>query len=344
MQSDQELGPWSVSALGFPGHDAAVAQRLRFLVNYAILAPSGHNAQPWLFRINGEKIALSVDRSRALPVVDPHDRELTISCGAALFNLRVAARHFGYWPVLELLPDADSPDLLARMGLGERRTATHEENTLFAAIPRRRTCRLPFERAPIDRRVLEQIVAAAQAEGVWMHVVKDRKERHALAEMIADGDRLQFADKRFRRELAAWVHSNRSHSRDGMPGRVHGMGVLMSLLAPFVIRAFDLGKTTAARDEDLADHAPALLVLGTSDDEPSDWLRAGLALQHALLHATAAGLSASFFDQPVEVESLRPRLGRLIDRTGFPQLVLRIGHGPAVAPTPRRSVADVVRG
>ena len=343
MNRVPETEPWSISTLSFPGHDAQPTDRLRYLVGYAILAPSGHNAQPWIFRLNEQRLAIHADRSRALPVVDPHDRELTISCGAALFNLRIAARHFGYWPAIELLPDPEHPDLLARFALGERRTATHEENTLFAAIPRRHTCRLPFERAPIDRKVLEQITACAQGEGVWFHLVKDRKERHAVAELIADADRLQFADKRYRRELAAWVHSNRSHSRDGMPGRVHGMGDLMSLLAPFVIRNFDLGKSTAARDEDLADHAPSLFVLGTPEDQPLDWLRTGQALQCALLRATAAGLSASFFDQPIEVETLRPRLARLINRTGFPQLVLRIGYGPAVTATPRRSVSDVLR-
>lgn len=343
MNRVPETEPWSISALSFPGHEAPLSERLRFLIGYAILAPSGHNAQPWVFRVNGERLSLHADRSRALPVVDPHDRELTISCGAALYNLKIAARHFGYWPAIEIAPDPEHPDLLARFALGERKTATHEENTLFAAIPRRHTCRLPFERAPVDKKVVDQLVLAAHSEGAWLHVVRDRKERHAVAELVADGDRIQFADKRYRRELAAWVHSNRSHSHDGMPGRVHGMGDLMSLLAPFVIRAFDLGKSTAARDEDLADHAPSLLVLGTPEDEPRDWLRAGQALQHVLLRATAGGLSASFFDQPVEVETLRPRLGKLINRTGFPQLVLRLGYGPAVAPTPRRCVAEIVR-
>ena len=36
-----------------------------------------------------ETVELLADRTRALPVNDPQDRELTISCGCALFNLRV---------------------------------------------------------------------------------------------------------------------------------------------------------------------------------------------------------------------------------------------------------------
>jgi len=42
------------------------------------------------------------------------------------------------------------------------------------------------------------------------------------------------------------------------------------------------------------------MVLSTNGDKPLDWLRAGQALQHALLTATRYGVSASFLTQPLE--------------------------------------------
>jgi len=86
--------PWNVSAGDFP-EDGDAAERLTFLLRYAVLAPSGHNTQPWLFCVRDDIVDLYGDRAQALAVVDPDDRELTISCGAALFNLRVALRRFG---------------------------------------------------------------------------------------------------------------------------------------------------------------------------------------------------------------------------------------------------------
>lgn len=346
MSNDEALEPWRISATSFPGHDAPPEARLRFLIGYAILAPSGHNAQPWLFRIVGDRLEVLADRTRALPVIDPHDRALTIACGSALFNLRVAARHFGYQVGVELVPDPGRHDLLARLTLGERKTSNHEENTLFAAIPKRRTSRLPYERTTVEKKVLERLEAGAAAEGAWFRVVKERRDRHAVADLIADGDRMQFADKRFRRELASWVHSNRSHSRDGMPGYALGHGDLVSLVEALVIRTFDMGKGVGAKDRDLAEHSPVLAVIGTPGDGAADWLRAGLALEHVLLAATAAGLSASFLNQPIEVETLRPRLAKIVQAyggSGFPQLLLRIGHGPDAKPMPRRGVSEVVR-
>ena len=61
---------------------AGPAERLRFLLRYAILAPSRHNTQPWLFEIEGDELRVYADRSRALPVADPDGRQQLMSCGA----------------------------------------------------------------------------------------------------------------------------------------------------------------------------------------------------------------------------------------------------------------------
>src|SRR5215469_16093227 len=119
--------PWDVREADFPS-TGPPAEQLRFLLQYAVLAPSGHNSQPWMFKIDEDTVELYADRSRALPVVDPDDRELTISCGAALLNLRVALRHFGYAGEVIPFPDPDDPDLLARVHLGKIGGARTEEH------------------------------------------------------------------------------------------------------------------------------------------------------------------------------------------------------------------------
>jgi len=344
VSNHPELDPWQVSPLAFPGHNAPYVDKLRFLTRFAILAPSSHNSQPWIFRMREHWLELHADRSRALPVIDPHDRELTISCAAALFHLRIAARHYGYEPEVALLPDPAHHDLLARFALGKRQSATHEENTLFGAITRRHTNRFPFERREIDRVLIDKMISMASEGQASLAAFTKRSDRHALAQLAADGDKLQFADKRFRRELASWIHANRDHSRDGMPGYAHGFSDLISIAEPFVIRTFDVGKGVAAKDQDMAEHSPLLAVLSTPGDTPRDWLHAGEVLARLLLFATADGLVASFLDQPIEVETLRPRLASLIPGRGNPQVVLRLGYPTReVKATPRRDVHEAFR-
>lgn len=94
------------SSAAAPDHEL-----LRFILRYAVRAPSGHNTQPWRFRIVGDCLELHADRTRALPVVDSADRALHISCGAALRHVVVALRHFGFACVAAVLPDrCDPPD------------------------------------------------------------------------------------------------------------------------------------------------------------------------------------------------------------------------------------------
>jgi hypothetical protein len=335
------LEPWEVSEGDFPT-TSGTEEKLRFLLNYAVLAPSSHNTQPWLFRIGGTQVELYADRSRALAVVDPEDRALIISCGAALHHLRVALRHFGYADEVKVLPDASDSDLLARVSLEKSRVPTEADNQLFQAITRRRTNRLPFENREVPAQLIAALQEAAKKEGAWLGTVDGDEARNAVADLIAQGDRTQGADRSFRRELAAWLHPNRSRSRDGMLGYAFGFGDLMSLAGPVIIRTFDWGNGQAARDRQLAQGSPVLAVLGTDADSPTGWLAAGQALSHVLLRASAEGVWASFLNQPIEVPELRPRLSALLSGPGFPQLLMRLGYGPEVQPTPRRWVDEVL--
>jgi hypothetical protein len=74
----------------------APAETARYVVTAAVWAPSVHNTQPWRFTASGQQISLYADAGRQLPVADPGGREMMISCGAALFNARLAAARPGH--------------------------------------------------------------------------------------------------------------------------------------------------------------------------------------------------------------------------------------------------------
>jgi len=333
--------PWSAREADFPWAEDAVTQ-LKFLLNYAVLAPSSHNAQPWLFRVAGGELELYVDRTRALPVADPDDREMMIGCGAALFHLKTAMRHFGFVPVVHLFPDLDDRDLVAFIRLGEKTSASILEHRLFMAIAHRHTNRMPFDPQPVPPETLDLLRAAAEEEKATLLILEDPDQRNDLADLIAEGDRRQGADPHFRRELAAWVHPNRSHSRDGIPGYAHGMNDILSITGPLLIRTFDWGRGQAAKDRQLLDGSPILAVLNTVGDGPSNWLTAGQALDRVLLTASDYGISASFLNQALELPDLRNQVKERLGVQGYPQLVLRLGYGPQVRATPRRPVHDVI--
>ncbi len=333
---------WEIRASDFPA-DGSTADKFRFLLGYAILAPSGHNTQPWLFRLKKDAVELYADRTRALAVSDPDDRELLIACGAALLQLRVAMRRFGWRGDVVLHPEPDDPDLIARVRPGTSAAPSADETALFDAITRRRTNRRRFEMRDVPQSLLAQLASAASSESAWLSFVQDPHQKHAVAELIAAGDREQGGDRAFRREMAAWAHPGRARSRDGLPGFTYGVGDVPHFVGPTVLRTFEAGAAgEPATGEALAEGSPALAVLGTGSDAPQNWVVAGQALGRVLLRARVDDVHASYLNQPVEVADLRVKLRTLLGLSGFPQLVLRFGYGPEVAPTPRRALEDVI--
>jgi nitroreductase len=330
---------WRVDAADFPpGGD--VADALRFCVRYAILAPSGHNAQPWWFRVEHDAVIVGLDPSRGLPVVDPDDREGLISVGAATFFLRVAAARFGFGTRVQLWPDPRDPEACARVRFLPDGPADPELIGLFDAIAERHTNRTAFRDDRVETDVVQHLVSVARDEGATLQVAP-ADARQALADLIAEGDRRQLADRRFRRELAAWLRPTSSQRADGLHGFLD-RSPLASIVGPLVVRTFDLGAGRAATDTQLATGSPLLCVVTTARDDRTAWLSAGQALARVLLEATAAGLAAGFLNQPIEVEELRNRVAAAMDTAEHPQLLLRLGHASPARPQPRRPLDDVL--
>lgn len=341
MQTNPNRSAWNVDESEYPKR-GTVAEQLKFMLRYAVLAPSSHNTQPWLFQVRGNQVELYADRARSLHITDPHDRQLLISCGCALFHLRLAMWHFGYLDHTVLLPVPGNADLLARISLGEVDPPTPQQEALFRAIPQRRTNRQLFRDEPLPTDLQHELVKAAAREDAWLSFVATREQRNAIADLIAEGDREQWANRGFRTELAAWLHPNDGDAQDGIPNAAQNSGDLLSVAGPFVIRTFDLGEGQAAKNRDIAAYSPGLVVLGTATDAPWAWLAVGQALARVLLRARVDNVWASFLNQPIEVPALRPRVTALLDTTGHAQLILRLGYGPNVNPTPRRPVESVL--
>ncbi|RQS03437.1 nitroreductase [Burkholderia sp. Bp9002] len=322
---------------------ARLDDQLRSLLRYAVMAPSSHNSQPWRFAIDGNTIAVCADRVRALPVIDPFDRELIISCGAALLNLRVALNHAGFAHTIRTFPSDVDPDVLARVRICDDGYSDVDLGALFDAIPNRVTTRAPCEPTPVPDTLQQELIAAGAAEGANVACADSIARRARIAELVAEADRAQFEDARFRRELASWIDPRRRV--DGMPAFAAGVPALLDFASPVVtaaVRTFDFGNGLAALHHQLVGASPLLACIATARDDRDAWLAAGQALERMLLVAAHAGYTASYLNQPIEVADLRKRLAHMLDLGGVPQLLLRIGRGPHTPHSPRRPLDEVV--
>lgn len=339
----QYASPWQIQGSDFPITDSASA-RLEFLVRYAVLAPSTHNSQPWLFRVRGEALELFADRSRSLPVCDPHDRELTISCGAALGFARLAAHNFGRETHIDLLPSPRNPDLLARLRFGISRPPSSGEARRFRAIPERHTARRPFTTDPVADDRIAHLRDLVFEPGIALTVTADRTRHEQIGDLVAHADRRQMTDRSYRRELAQWVRSSRASRADGMSVASFGICDRLSRSMARVMEWLDIGFATAAKHQRLTEQTPWLGLLTSERDDERSWLRTGMALADILLEATADGIACSFLNQPIEVPELRPRLASIFGTDGSPQMLIRLGRTENTTAAARREPRHVIGG
>ncbi|MGP4114315.1 Acg family FMN-binding oxidoreductase [Streptomyces sp. 4N509B] len=313
-------------------------ETLTSLVADAAAAPSMHNAQPWRFHFLRDSATLQVrmDPGRVMPHADPTTRALHLGCGAALFNLRVAAAHADFEPRTRLLPDPSDSWLLATVRLVPTDGASAELVALHPAIRRRHTSRLPFSGRRIPSEVRDALGEAARREGGQL-IFPDSWHVRLLLDLVFDAEGRDAVDAERGDELARWTRH--AGVGEGVPDTAYGPR-RRGGRAP--VRDFAGHAPVAGRRSADFEQTPQLALLGGGDDHPRGWLTAGQAMERVLLQATCEGLSTSLTSHALEWDELRWLARDPLSAMRFVHMVLRLGYGPESPATPRRPVREVL--
>ena len=337
-RSHPRITPWQIDESDFYELES-FDEQMHFLLRYAVLAPSNRNTQPWEFRITKDGVDVFADYSRRLPTLDPDDRELVMSVGAAITNFRVAAAHFGFETSVRYERSRGERIPVAVISIRETSAPDPTLGALFGAITKRHTNRTLFDGEPLESRAVSQICDVVERfpETFLLMLARDKSR---TGQMVEEAERIQMARPAFRAEIADLIGNDDERS-DGLSPDALGVPKFLSAEASWIVRQFDIGAAQGRRDQRLARSASALILVTAQDDRAS-LVRAGEALEILLLTIAGAGLQSSFLNQPIQVKEMRDRVGRMAGGTNPPQLLLRIGHARAVrGATPRRSAETV---
>ena len=325
---------WEVSERDFPA-TAPIDDQLRFLLRYAILAPSTKNSQPWAFSIQGNRLHLIADLGRGQPISDPNRREMYISLGCALENLLVAAEHFGFRHGISYFPEPGHEELVATLVFGEGGVPSHARaGATLSAIVRRHNDNSVFRAATVPDQLRLRLLACCVEPDLRVHLTDDRHFRGWIDALTLEADRIEFADPGFRKELGYWIGQG-----------VFGAPPVVAKIERTVVSRLDLGEPIARQDHAIVESAALLGLVTATGDSHLLHVRSGQLFERLWLTATAMGVTVHPMSQTMRRPELRAAVGELLPSPGWtPQHLFRVGFSSHEEEhhTPRRPVEDVL--
>ena len=266
------------------------------MLDVALSAPSGDNAQPWRLRIDESGVDVMHDAERAASSLNVRDLASRMALGALLETLRLEAETRGLTIEPRLDPDPERPDCWARVTWAPMAAHTSE---LHSAIRARHTNRAVFDGRPLRRGALEALSAL---EGIVMLDARaDIARVGALAGRagIARGSSRVLHDEMYR--WIRWTESEALSTCDGLDVRSLGLNAAERVgfaaertwWAKRIGLALGAAKLQGSYTQRLVASASAVGMVTAPSLETVDAVAAGVHMQRVWLQATALGLAFS---------------------------------------------------
>lgn len=307
------------------------SDNVRHILEIAVLAPSGDNAQPWRFVVRGGALFLYNMSERDASLYNFRQRGSFLAHGAVLENIVVIAPSFGLVAEATPFPIPGDSDCTARV---EFAPTAIREDPLLPFVERRATNRKPYEPRPLLAEHREALLAASQGvSGLTTHLVEERQRVGLLAAAISVSDRLILENRTIHDGIFKSIRWTRAEERTTPGLYIRTLELVPPQRAMFrlfrhwpivsALNRLGAARFLASQTAKLYATASAIGVIAIDGDGDVGFLRAGQALQRVWLTATKLGLSlqpitaVAYLGQRVavgEAEALAPYQIELVRR------------------------------
>lgn len=358
---------WEINEKNFPQDSE---EKLKFLINYAILAPSSHNTQPWLFKIITRKDAEPFDKTqgklyaeqrgnfhtdslnqeihiyadfkRKLTYSDKEGRMLYIALGCALCNICVAADYFEMGYKIEYNEEVNNfKNPALKIIFNQRPIANNKQ--LFSAITKRHSNRNKYKDKPVPEEYLKEFRNYNKEQDLKINFISDENLKNKIAEISSEAMGKVMSDGNFRKELAFWLRNNLTKKFDGMPGNGHNMSLFISLFAPHILRNINVSRVEAKKERRKIRNLPVIGIISSRENNPLLWIKTGELLEKILFCAASKNIDFVIRVASIEVPEAREKLKQALNIDFMPQILFGLGYAGKEAPlSPRRPLEDFI--
>lgn len=312
-----------------------------FMIEQAVKAPSGHNTQPWLFKVGEANIRILPNFDRTLPVVDPDYRELFISLGCATENLCLAASQKGYTARLDISDEGIITIYLTK-------DTAVDTDPLFNQIHIRQTNRSVYNGRIIPADTIGLLKSVLNTSTVRASFYENGTQQFdQVAGYIIRGNELQMQDSGFTDELKSWMRYNKKHqdeTNDGLSYAVFGAPNMPRFIVKPIMSRMLNDRTQNKGDRKKIASSSHFVLFTTTSNTPEGWIHLGILLERFLLKSTKLGIVHAYANQPNEVSELAAGMAATlrIPDGEYPAVLLRIGYGERMAYSKRMAMHKVI--
>jgi nitroreductase len=339
-QTKNNYRPWSINFQDFYKHP--IDQRLKFLINFGLLAPSGHNSQPWKFRIESNSVIIAPNFSRSLNHSDPNNRQLYISLGCCAENILIAADYYGFQTETKVVNKTGHSEVHLLFNSTLATKVSDNTSHLIFSIPKRHTNRNRYLIKALPSEIVNEL-ASISTENVKVEIVQS-EQKNKLAHIAHAATIEIMDDQKFRHELSDLLNSNYTNSKIGMTGAGFGIPGPLSLVLAKIIKMTNINRLT--RKPDLAllvQQTPAFLIVQTPSDTTMDWINCGRIFENFWLRAERIGLAVAPLAACIQLKQYSKQLKEVLQTALYPQIFSRIGFSQKPGlPSPRLSLEEVL--
>lgn len=273
---------------------------IRSLVEHGISAPSGGNAQPWMFDWDGTTLRCLLDPTRSASLLDYEHRATWLAFGAMVENIVLAATAHGVTASVRPFPDGVDAGPVCSITL-DRGTPVPSPDPLAGQILQRCTNRRLGAREPLQSSAASSLCDAADERGASLRLIEDHADMDALGRILGAGDRIRFLSRTLHAELMSelrWSAGEAERTRDGIDLRTLELDAtdLAALRLTARWRVMELlgriggGGNLETFGRRIAKGSSAFGSLSLPGEDAAAFFQGGRAVQRVWLTAAALGL------------------------------------------------------
>lgn len=274
---------------------------LKKIIEIAINAPSGENAQPWRFIIKGKEIKVINIPERDQSLYNHGQLGSYVSHGCLMENIVIAGTAMGFKTDVNILPQSEDCNTTAVIKF--EKMSERKEEPLFKYIEKRCTNRKPYKKTPLTDLEIKRLKDAAMViEDTQLILVQEEEEKKILGDVGSINEKVMFRNKflhKFFFSHINWTKEEEEKKRIGF--YIEAMEIPTPIKKIFklfrywglinILNKVGFADKVAKENAYKYSSAAAMGLILTKGNAPKDMVLAGRQMQRVWLTATELGLS-----------------------------------------------------